>query len=100
LLISKILRCRLLQYLKKHLTANGIFIPAEPNQENGGESADPQFGFLMVMEGDFEKLTRIANWVSVRKLKVVIDKEFNFSDYLQAFTRLQEKGRRGRIILN
>jgi NADPH:quinone reductase-like Zn-dependent oxidoreductase len=86
--------------MKKHLTPNGIFIPAEPNHENGGESEDTQVGYLMVMQGDFEKLTRIANWVSEGKLKPVIDKEFHFSDYLKAFSRLQDKGRRGRIILN
>jgi NADPH:quinone reductase-like Zn-dependent oxidoreductase len=89
-----------LEDMKKLLTPNGIFIPAEPNQENGGESEDPKVGYLMVMQGDFEKLTRIANWVSDGKLKPVIDKEFHFSDYLQALSRLQEKGRRGRIILN
>jgi NADPH:quinone reductase-like Zn-dependent oxidoreductase len=86
--------------MKKHLTPNGIFIPAEPNHDNGGESEDTQVGYLMVMQGDFEKLTRIANWVSEGKLKPVIDKEFHFSDYLKAFSRLQDKGRRGRIILN
>jgi NADPH:quinone reductase-like Zn-dependent oxidoreductase len=89
-----------LEDMKKLLTANGIFIPAEPNAENGGESEDPQVAYLMVMEGDFEKLTRIAAWVSEEKLKAVIDKEFNFSEYLDAFSRLKEKGRRGRIILN
>ena len=89
-----------LEDMKKLLTPNGIFIPAEPNQENGGESEDPKVGYLMVMQGDFEKLTRIANWVSDGKLKSVIDEEFHFSDYLQALSRLQEKGRRGRIILN
>jgi NADPH:quinone reductase-like Zn-dependent oxidoreductase len=89
-----------LEDMKKLLTPNGIFIPAEPTQENGGELEDPQVGYLMVMEGDFEKLSRIANWVSEGKLKAVIDKEFHFTDYLQAFSRLQQKGRRGRIILN
>ena len=89
-----------LQDMKKRLTPNGIFIPAEPNQKNGGESEDKQVGYLMVMQGDFEKLIRIADWVSDGKLKPVIDKEFHFSDYLKALSRLQEKGRRGRIILN
>ena len=89
-----------LEDMKKILTPNGTFIPAEPNQENGGDSEDPQVGYLMVMEGDFEKLTHIASWVSEGKLKAVIDKEFHFSDYLQALSRLQDKGRRGRIILN
>lgn len=89
-----------LEDMKKLLLPNGIFIPAEPNQENGGESEDPQVGHLMVMHGDFEKLTLIANWVSEGKLKSVVDKEFNFSEYLQALSRLQEKGRRGRIIMS
>ncbi|MBL4571663.1 MAG: NAD(P)-dependent alcohol dehydrogenase [Gammaproteobacteria bacterium] len=89
-----------LEDMKKRLTPKGMFIPAEPTQENGGESEDPQVGYLMVMEGNFEKLSRIANWVSEGKLRAVIDKEFHFSDYLQAFSRLKEKGRRGRIILN
>jgi hypothetical protein len=43
--------------MKKLLTPNGVFISAEPNQENGGESEDSQAGYLMVMEGDFEKVT-------------------------------------------
>ena len=89
-----------LEDMKKLLTPNGIFIPAEPNQENGGESEDPQVGYLMVMEGDYDKLTRIAGWASEGQLQAVVDKQFHFSDYLQAFSRLQEKGRRGRIILN
>jgi NADPH:quinone reductase-like Zn-dependent oxidoreductase len=89
-----------LKDMKKHLTPQGIFIPAEPNQKNGGESEDTQVGYLMIMQGEFEKLTRIANWVSDGKLKPVIDKEFDFSEYSKAFFRLQEKGRRGRIILN
>ena len=89
-----------LEDMKRILTPNGTFIPAEPTQENGGELQDPQVGYLMVMEGDFEKLSRIASWVSEGKLKAVIDKEFHFTNYLQAFSRLQQKGRRGRIILN
>lgn len=89
-----------LKDMKKLLTPNGIFIPAEPNQENGGALEDAQVGSLMVMQGDSEKLTRIASWISDGRLKAVVDKQFNFSDYLQAFSRLQEKGRRGRIILS
>jgi len=89
-----------LKSIQQRLTANGVFIPAEPNKENGGESEDPQAGYLMVMHGDFDKLTRIANWVSEGRLKAVIDKEFFFSEYKQAISRLGVKGRRGRIILN
>jgi NADPH:quinone reductase-like Zn-dependent oxidoreductase len=89
-----------LEDMKKLLTPNGIFIPAEPNAKNGGESEDPQVGYLMVMQGDYEKLTRIANWLAEGRLKAVIDKEFKFSDYLNALSRLQEKGRRGRIVMS
>lgn len=86
--------------MKKLLTPSGIFIPAEPNAENGGESEDPHVAYLMVMQGDYEKLTRIAGWVSEGKLKAIIDKEYKFSDYLNALSRLQEKGRRGRIVMS
>lgn len=86
--------------MKPLLTPNGIFIPAEPSQENGGESEDTQVGYLMVMHGNFEQLTRIANWVDEGKLKATVDKEFKFTDYLEAFSRLQQKGRRGRIVLS
>jgi NADPH:quinone reductase-like Zn-dependent oxidoreductase len=89
-----------LEEMKKLLITNGIFIPAEPNQKNGGESEDPKVGYLMVMQGDFDKLILIENWILEGKVKAVIDKEFHFSDYLKAFSRLQEKGRRGLIILN
>ena len=91
---------QILDDMKELLTPTGVFIPAEPSQENGGESEDPQVGYLMVMHGDFDKLTHIASWVSDGKLKSVVDKEFHFSDYLNAFSRLQEKGRRGRIIMS
>lgn len=89
-----------LEDMKLLLTPNGVFIPAEPNPENGGESEDSQVGYLMVMHGDFEKLTHIANWVAEGKLKATVDKEFKFSDYLEAFSRLQQKGRRGRIVMS
>lgn len=91
---------QILENMKKLLTPKGIFIPAEPNPENGGETEDSQVGYLMVMEGDYEKLTRISQWVAEGKLKAVIDKEFNFSDYPRAISRLQEKGRRGRIVMS
>lgn len=86
--------------MKPLLTPNGIFIPAEPSQENGGDSEDTQVGYLMVMHGNFEQLRRIANWVDEGKLKATVDKEFKFTDYLEAFSRLQQKGRRGRIVLS
>jgi len=89
-----------LEEMKILLTPKGVFIPAEPNEENGGEMEDPQVGYLMVMEGDFEKLTLIARWVSEGKLKAVIDSEYNFTNYQQAMARVKEKGRRGRIIMN
>jgi len=89
-----------LEDMKKLLTPNGIFIPAEPNAENGGESEDAQVGYLMVMQGDYEKLSQISNWVAEGKLKSIIDKEFKFSDYVNALSRLQKKGRRGRIVMS
>ncbi len=89
-----------LSAMKRLLTATGVFIPAEPNQENGGEIEDEQVGYLMVMHGDYEKLTSIANWVEQGKLKAVVDQEFQFADFQQAISRLQDKGRRGRVVMS
>ncbi len=89
-----------LEHMKPLLTPTGIFIPGEPDDENGGLLEDPQVAYLMVAHGDVTKLTRIANWVSERKLKAVIDSEFSFADYQQAIARAQVKGRRGRIIMS
>ena len=89
-----------LENMKRLLTPTGIFIPSEPNDENGGLLEDPQVAYLMVAHGDVTKLTQIANWVSEGKLKAVIDSEFSFADYQQAIARVKEKGRRGRIIMS
>lgn len=89
-----------LEDMKALLNLEGIFIPGEPNQDNGGELEDPQVGYLMVMHGDHEKLTHIAGWVSKDKLKSVVDQEFTFSEFPQALARLKKKGRRGRITLS
>lgn len=89
-----------LEAMKRLLTPTGIFIPGEPNDDNGGLLDDPQVAYLMVAHGDSTKLTQIANWVSDGKLKAVIDSEFHFSEYPQAIERVQTKGRRGRIIMS
>lgn len=89
-----------LEHIKPLLTPTGIFIPGEPNDENGGLLEDPQVAYLMVAHGDLTKLTQIANWVSEGRLKAVIDSEFNFADYQQAIARVKVKGRRGRIIMS
>lgn len=82
------------------LTESGVFIPAEPNAENGGESEDAQVGYLMVAHGDHDRLTVIAKWVAEGKLIPVIDSEFSFENYQRAFERVEQKGRKGRIVLN
>lgn len=89
-----------LESMKALLTPTGIFIPGEPNDENGGLLDDPQVGYLMVAHGDSTKLTQIANWVSEGKLQAVIDSEFSFAEYREAIARVKEKGKRGRIVMS
>jgi len=89
-----------LEDMKALLTPTGIFIPGEPNEENGGVLEDPQVGYLMVAHGDRAKLTKIASWVSEGKLKAVIDSEFRFVEHHQAMARMKEKGRKGRIVMS
>lgn len=99
-LILDLTNLQTLATMKPLLTESGLFIPAEPNAENGGESEDPQVAYLMVAHGDHHALSLIAQWVTEGKLMPVIDSEFYFDDYLQAFTRVKQKGRKGRIVLN
>jgi len=86
--------------VKARLTPKGKFIPAEPNDDNGGNLASENIGYLMVFHGDHEKLTQIAAWLKEGKLRSVVDSEYAFTQHQQAFARLNVRGRRGRIILN
>ncbi|MEM7182323.1 MAG: NAD(P)-dependent alcohol dehydrogenase [Spirochaetota bacterium] len=89
--------------IKHLLTAKGVFIPAEPNRH----ILDVLLSYfttkktksLLVPRGNHQKLSQIAKWVEEEKLQVLVDSLYNFSEYQQAFDRLQEKGRRGRIVL-
>lgn len=81
------------------LTADGVFIPAEPNDENGGTTTSKHIGYLMVTNGDREKLTEIASWAKEGTLIPVVDKIYSFRKHLEAFSRMYTKGRRGRTIL-
>ena len=89
-----------LEDMKALLTLSGIFIPGEPNDENGGLLEDPQVGYLMVAHGDRTKLTTIASWVSAGKLKAIIDSEYSFVKHRKAIARLKGKGKRGRIVMS
>ena len=53
----------------------------------------------MVGKGNYEKLRLIAKWTEGSKIKPIVDSVYAFSDYENAFKRVSEKGRRGRIIL-
>jgi len=55
---------------------------------------------LYVGQGSYEKLTQIAHWVEKGKLNSYVDSCFAFLDYENAFQRLGEKGKRGRVIMN
>ena len=55
--------------------------------------------FLMVDKGNNEKLSQIAKWVEESKLKVFVDSVFSFADYEKAFLRMDEQGKRGRVVL-
>jgi len=89
-----------LNEVKPLLTENGKFIPAEPNDENGGNLESKNVGYLMVTNGDFHQLTQIAQWMSEGKLKAIVDSEYNFTKHQQAFDRVQTKGRKGRVVMS
>ena len=89
--------------VKLILSAHGRFIPLEPNKHIlsffMNFLSSQKMKFLMVDKGNNEKLSQIAKWVEESKLKVFVDSVFSFADYEKAFLRMDEQGKRGRVVL-
>lgn len=88
----------------KHLLSNkGQFVPFDPFKNILDMFQNPfsqkKVKWLMVDKGNFEQLTKIANLVDEGKLTTFVDSTYEFSDYLNAFERLNSKGKRGRIVM-
>lgn len=89
--------------IKPILRPKGRFIPADP-LKSSMDFALSLFSakkaiYLMVDKGDHEKLTQIADWVREKKLAPVVDSVYNYQDFQEAFSRVGEKGRHGRVVL-
>jgi NADPH:quinone reductase-like Zn-dependent oxidoreductase len=56
-------------------------------------------GYLFVQYGNRKKLSRIAEWVAEGCLTPQVDSAFSFSEFSEAFERISEKGRRGRVVI-
>ncbi|WP_299377253.1 NADP-dependent oxidoreductase [uncultured Kiloniella sp.] len=82
------------------LSASGKFIPALPDDQNGGTSEDQHVAYLMVMHGDTNRLESVETLLTSKSLVPVIEEVYNFNNYNEAFRHLQKSGKRGRIILN
>jgi NADPH:quinone reductase-like Zn-dependent oxidoreductase len=89
--------------VKPILSAHGRFIPLETNKHIlsffMNFLSSQKMKFLMVDKGNNEKLSQIAKWVEESKLKVFVDSVFSFADYEKAFLRMDEQGKRGRVVL-
>ena len=89
--------------VKPILSAHGRFIPLEPNKHIlsffMNFLSSQKMKFLMVDKGNNEKLSQIAKWVEESKLKVFVDSVFSFADYEKALLRMDEQGKRGRVVL-
>ncbi|KKJ75324.1 hypothetical protein WH95_19050 [Kiloniella litopenaei] len=82
------------------LSASGKFIPALPNDQNGGTSEDQHIAYLMVMHGDTSRLKSVEPLLKNKALRPVVEEVYRFNKYNEALTHLQKSGKRGRIILN
>ncbi|KLN59908.1 hypothetical protein WH96_14320 [Kiloniella spongiae] len=82
------------------LSTSGKFMPALPDDHNGGTSEDKQVAYLMVMHGDTKRLKSIEPLLTSKALRPVIEEVYSFDKYNQALTHLQKRGKRGRIILS
>ncbi|MEH6632484.1 MAG: NAD(P)-dependent alcohol dehydrogenase [Halopseudomonas aestusnigri] len=84
---------------QKVLTKDGIFVPALPNDNNGGNSEHKQIGHLMVMQGDGLKLSKVSHWIKSKDIVPVIEATYDFNDYKKAISHLDNKGKTGRIVM-
>ncbi|WP_020591615.1 NADP-dependent oxidoreductase [Kiloniella laminariae] len=82
------------------LSAKGKFIPALPDDVNGGTSEDPQVGYLMVMHGDTARLKAIEPLIEGKSLLPIVEEVYGFDRYQAGLAHLKKSGKRGRIILN
>ncbi|WP_085906653.1 NADP-dependent oxidoreductase [Kiloniella majae] len=82
------------------LSASGKFIPALPDDQNGGTSEDQHVAYLMVMHGDTDRLQSVRPLLENKTLIPVVEEVYSFDRYNEALTHLQKSGKRGRIILN
>lgn len=89
--------------IKDLLNKNGQFIPANPLNQLpyfvGNAFRRKKVKYLMVENGDTEKLSLIGKWISEGKIQPVVDSVFSLANYAEAFKRIEEKGRRGRVVM-
>lgn len=89
--------------VKPVLADNGQFIPLEPDKHIlsfvTNLLSSKKIKYLMVSRGDHQKLTQIARWVEQSKLQVYVDSVYKLSDYEEAFKRLSNQGKQGRVVI-
>ncbi len=92
------------KHIKHLLTESGVFIPTDPTKHLSSFAGNfmrvKKTKYLMVSNGDHEKLSQIARWVDEGKLQSLVDSVYNFANYQDAFERLKVTGKRGRIVMN
>lgn len=81
------------------LKEGGIFIPALPDEGNGGTTEDPQVGYLMVSNGDGPRLEAWADKITAQTIRPILERTFPFEDHKQAFQHLTSRGKTGKSIL-
>ena len=84
---------------KKLLTPTGKFVPALPDDSNGGTRNDSQVGYLMLTHGDGPRLEDWGAKVTQKDIVPIIDSVFTFDNYQEGLNRLSERGKKGRIVL-
>lgn len=81
------------------LTETGKFIPALPDENNGGTLESERVGYLMVMNGDGERLENLTPELDAQKIVPVVERTFSFDQHSDAFAHLAQRGKQGRIVM-
>lgn len=89
---------------KSLLRPNGIYITTMPHLDISGFvrslSSRRRWGFLLESDTDQKRLARLVQLMETNALRPIVDSIYSVDDAASAFARQEERGKRGKILID
>jgi len=89
---------------KRLLKPGGVYITTMPHLDMSGFLrslvSQRRWGFLLEFDTDQKRLARLAQLMEANVLRPVIDSVYSVDDAASAFARQEERGKRGKILID